>query len=571
MTTTASRFAWRSGTAAITCVAAVLAAAAARAADVTFERLLHPEPNNWLTNHRDYGAHRYSPLAVINATNAKNLKLAFAIPLGGTSGNEYNETTPIVEDGFMYVTDVWSVVYKIDVRSGTGGQIVWKMDPGVEKPDRNRGVALWGNLVISVAGLDGRVIATDKETGKIVWDKNLHDQPDMEITAAPLALKDLIVIGGSGGDNGVRCWVAALDPKTGEQLWKTFAVPAPGEPGSETWKDKENAWQTGGGAFYVTGSYDPATNLTFWGSGNPAPRYDSAYRPGDNLFTDSTIAFNAATGKMQWYFQYTPNDIHDYDASGSQIIVDAKVNGEDRKLIALANRNGFQYTFDRANGQFLKSVQYAEKVTWTKGIDPKTGRPVDYDPTKDVQIYANDWKGGTDKMTNSCPDVHGGTNFWPPSYSEKTHLLYIAGDEGCADITPDRTAHVRGKFGGGGYVNEARITGGLEIVDPASGQVKRRLALPYGDLSGVLTTAGGIVVTALLDGTIMVLDDQDLHELWKINVGTGFVAPPMTYAVDGKQYIAIASGIGPVGKAKLARSPERKLQTNATMLFVFGL
>ena len=549
----------------------LLGTAIAGATDVTFERLMHPEPQNWLTNHHDFSSHRFSPLSIINKSNAKNLKLAFAVPLGGTSGNEYNEATPIVEDGFMYVTDVWSVVYKIDVHSGTAGQIVWKMDPGVQKPDRNRGVALWGNLVISVAGLDGRVIATDKETGKVVWDKNLNDQPDMEITAAPLALKDTVIIGGSGGDNGVRCWLAALDAKTGEQKWKTFAVPAPGEPGSETWKDKANAWQTGGGAFYVTGSYDPATNLTYWGSGNPAPRYNSAYRPGDNLFTDSTIAFNADSGKMQWYFQYTPNDIHDYDASGSQIIVDTKVNGDDRKIISLANRNGFQYSFDRLNGQFLKSVQYAEKVNWTKGIDPKTGKPVDYDPTKDVQIYNNDWKGGTDKMVNSCPDVHGGTNFWPPSYSEKTHLLYIAGDEGCADITPDRTAHVRGKFGGGGYVNQARITGSLAVVDPATGQLKKRKDLPYGDLSGVLTTAGGIVVTALLDGTVIAFDDETLDELWKVNVGTGIAAPPMTYSVDGKQYIAIATGLGPVGRAKLARSPERKFQTNASMLFVFGL
>jgi alcohol dehydrogenase (cytochrome c) len=543
-------------------------AATAHAADVTFERLQHPEPQNWLMNHRDYGSHRYSPLAVINTSNVKNLKLVFAMPLGGTSGNEYNEATPLVEDGFMYITDVWSVVYKIDVHSGTAGQVVWKMDPAVQKPDRNRGVALWGNLVISVAGLDGRVIATDKETGKIVWDKNLHDQQDMEITAAPLALDGTVIIGGSGGDNGVRCWLAALDAKTGEQKWKTFAVPAPGEPGSETWKDDHNAWQTGGGAFYVTGSYDPASNVTYWGAGNPAPRYDSAYRPGDNLFTDSTIAFDAATGKMKWYFQYTPNDIHDYDASGSQIIIDG-VGG--KKVLSLANRNGFEYLFDSRDGTFLKAAQYAEKVDWTKGIDAETGKPVDYDPTKGVQIYNNDWKGGTDKMVNSCPDVHGGTNFWPPSYSERTHLIYIGGDEGCADITPDRAAHVPSKFGGGGYVNNARITGSFTVFDPATGTIKMRKDLPYGDLSGALSTAGGIVVTALLDGTIIAYDDQTLDELWKINVGTGFDAPAMTYAVDGKQYIAIASGLGPVAKAKLARSPERKFQSNATMLYVFGL
>ena len=298
---------------------------------MTFERLQHPEPQNWLMNHRDYGSHRYSPLAIINNIEREEPQARLRDAARRHSGNEYTEATPLVEDGFMYITDVWSVVYKIDVRSGTAGQIVWKMDPGVQKPDRNRGVALWGNLVISVAGLDGRVIATDKETGKIVWDKNLHDQPDMEITAAPLALDGTVIIGGSGGDNGVRCWLAALDAKTGEQKWKTFAVPAPGEPGSETWKDDDNAWQTGGGAFYVTGSYDPATDVTYWGSGNPAPRYDSAYRPGDNLFTDSTIAFDASTGKMKWYFQYTPNDIHDYDASGSQIIIDG-VGGNARSF-----------------------------------------------------------------------------------------------------------------------------------------------------------------------------------------------------------------------------------------------
>src|SRR3984893_18252564 len=255
------------------------------AADVTYERLLHPEPQNWLMNHHDLGSQRFSALAVINKSNAKNLKLAFAVPLGGSSGNEYLEATPLVEDGFMYVTDVWSVVYKIDVRSGTAGRIVWKMDPGTQKPDRNRGVALWGNTVISVTGLDGRVIATDKETGKVAWDKNLHDQPGLEITAAPLVVKDAIIVGASGGDNGVRDWIAALDPRNGDVQWKTFVIPAPGEPGSETWKDKNNAWRTGGGAMYVTGSYDPATNLTYWGTRNPVPRYDYGGPPGDHRFT----------------------------------------------------------------------------------------------------------------------------------------------------------------------------------------------------------------------------------------------------------------------------------------------
>src|SRR4051812_23650827 len=239
------------------------------AGDVTFERLRNPEPQNWLMNHHDYGSQRYSPLDIINKSNVKNLKLAFAVPLGGTSGNEYVEATPLVDDGAMYITNVWGVVYKIDVRAGNLGRILWKMDPGQQKPDRNRGVALWGNLVVSVAGYDGRVIATDQETGKVVWDKKLGDQPDLELTAAPLALKESIVIGASGGDNGVRSWLAGIDPKTGEQQWKTFIVPAPREPRSETWKDKTNALQTGGWGGLVTCAPEPPCQPLALGAGHP--------------------------------------------------------------------------------------------------------------------------------------------------------------------------------------------------------------------------------------------------------------------------------------------------------------
>jgi len=212
------------------------------------------------------------------------------------------------------------------------------------------------------------------------------------------------------------------------------------------------------------------------------------------------------------------------------------------------------------------------KVTWTKGIDPKTGRPVDYDPSRDVQIYAEPANVNDDKVTrNVCPDNAGGTNYWPASYSRRTGMVYIPELEGCADITPDHSAHVKGKFAGGSYVNPGRITSGIVMLDPSTSEVKKRLDFAYPNFAGVLSTAGGIVVTALLDGTVLALDDQTLEELWRINVGTGFNAPPMTYAVDGKQYIAIASGIGGVGKAKLARSPEMKTMSNATMLFVFGL
>ena len=556
------------------CASLALFSSATRAAEVTYQRLLSPEPQNWLMNHHDFGAHRYSALDIINKTNAKKLKLAFAIAIGGTSGNENLEATPLVDDGFMYMADAWGVVYKIDVRSGTFGRVIWKMDPGQEKIDRNRGVALWGNLVISVAGGDARVLATDKDTGKIVWDKKLDDQRDLTLNAAPLALKDEVIVGASGGDQGVRDWLAALDPKTGKLKWRTYPVPAPGEPGSETWKDHHNAWQTGGGAFYVTGSYDPGSNLTYWGSGNPSPKYDSSYRPGDNLFTDSALGIDAASGKIVWYHQYTPNDTMDYDETGTHIVIDTALNGSTRKILAHAGRNGFYYTFDRVSGEFLKASQYVPTVTWTKGIDPETGKPAEYDPGKDLQTYAlpvGKIVAG-ERSTGVCPAVPGGSNFWPAAYSEKTKLLYIPEIEGCSWIGRDQARHVPGKFEGGSFGYDSRLASGLVVVDPATAVVKQRKAMPYADTSGVLATGGGIVVTALIDGTVMVLDDQTLDELWSINVGTGINAPPMTYAVNGKQYIAIATGLTANQKGRVATTPELKgLGTGATMIFVFGL
>src|SRR3984957_6335615 len=556
------------------CVALAVTATGAQAAEVTYQRLVRPEPQNWLMNHHDFGSHRFSALDAINTANVKNLHLAFAVALGGTTGNENLTATPLVDDGFMYVPDAWGVVYKIDVRSGKTGDIVWKMDPGQEKMDRNRGVALWGNLVISVTSFDGRVIATDRDTGKVVWERNLRDQPDLTLNAAPLALADSILVGASGGDAGVRDWLVSLDAKTGNVNWKTYSIPAPGEPGSETWKDKNNAWQTGGGAFYVTGSYDPTTNVTYWGAGNPTPKYDSSYRPGDNLFTNSALAFDAATGKLRWYHQYTPNDTMDYDETGTHILIDRKVDGEDRKLLAHAGRNGFFYSFDRLNGQFLKAIQYVPTVTWTKGIDAKTGRPLDYDPSKDLQTYADAvakiLTGA--KSSGVCPGVPGGSNFWSAAYSERTGFVYVPELEGCTNITRDQTRHVRGKFDGGDFGYDGRLKSGLVVVDPATGTVVNRKEMAYANTSGALATAGGLIVTALIDGTVVALDDQTLEELWSFNVGTGINAPPMTYAVDGRQYIAIATGLTRNSMGRLATTPEkRNLGRSATLIFVFAL
>ena len=369
--------------------AVMLAVAPAIAAEVTPERLANPEPQNWLMNHRTYDAQRYSPLDRINKDNVKNLKLAYSVALGGTSVNENLQATPLAEDGYLYVVDLWGIVYKIDARSGDVGRIVWRMDPNQQKfPLSNRGAALWGNLVISTANYPARVIATDKETGKMVWETNLSDQPDVQLTAAPLAVKDKIIMGAAGGDRGVRDWIAGLDAATGKLLWRQYVIPAPGEPGSETWKDKNNAWQTGGGAMWVTGAYDVTSNQVIWGTGNPVPMFDPTYRPGDNLYTNSVISWNPDAGKMNWYFQYTPGDQWDYDEAGTHILVDGQINGEPRKVITHSARNGYLYTMERSNGQTIFAKPYLDNVNWTRGIDQKTGKPIDYDPAKDIQIYA---------------------------------------------------------------------------------------------------------------------------------------------------------------------------------------
>jgi alcohol dehydrogenase (cytochrome c) len=555
----------------------MLAATPAAAAEVTPERLANAdkEPQNWLMNHRTYDAQRFSPLAAINKDNVKDLKLAYAVAIGGTAIGENLQATPLVEDGFMYVVDLWGIVYKIDVRSGDAGRIVWRMDPKQEKfPLANRGAALSGNLVISVASYPARVIATDKETGKIAWETNIDDrQVDLQITAAPLAVKDKIIVGASGGDRGVRDFIAGLDAKSGKLEWKKYVVPAPGEPGSETWKDNHNAWQTGGGAMWVTGSYDVATNQVIWGTGNPVPMFDPTYRPGDNLFTDSMISWDPDSGKMNWYFQYLPGDMWDYDEEGSHILIDGEINGQKHALVTHSARNGFLYTFERGNGAPVLAKPYMEKINWTKGIDQKTGKPVDYDPNKDLQVYSGAQNQTMAERTKKlCPAMSGGNNFWPAAYSQKTRLMYIPAITSCNEVTLDPSlSNKAGDWKGATFRHIERNESDLIAADPLTGEVKKRIHVPYPDNSGALATAGGLVFTAFSDGTIAAYDDTSLEPLWKFNAGTGFMAPPMTFAVGGKQYVAILSGLSRISLRALQFTPELKEQRNQTMLFVFGL
>src|SRR5467141_81083 len=451
--------------------AIVVAASTASAAEVTPDRLINAdkEPQNWLMNHRTYDGQRFSPLARINRDNVKNLKLAYAVPLGGSAGDEWVEATPLVENGFIYITDSWGVLYKIDATSGEAGRIVWRMEPKQEKQTNNRGAALWGNLVISPANWPARIVATDKETGKVVWETNVgFGEPQLRITAAPLAIKDRIIIGAAGGDSGVRDWIAGLDAATGKVLWRKFTIPAPGEPGSETWKGANNAWQTGGAAVWVTGTYDPDTNQTIWGTGNPVPMFDPTYRPGDNLYTNSAISWAPDTGRMNWYFQYTPGDQWDFDEAGTHILIDAEVAGQPRKLITHSARNGFVYTMDRNNGQIIGAKPYMDNINWTTGIDQKTGKPLDYDPGKDLQTYSGvASRSPTQQMRKVCPSILGGNNYWPSSYSPRTKLLYVPALTGCDDVKIDTEMHSKAKgWNGGTRSSSERFESDLTAIDP---------------------------------------------------------------------------------------------------------
>ena len=317
-----------------------------------------------------------------------------------------------------------------------------------------------------------------------------------------------------------------------------------------------------------------ASNQVIWGTGNPVPQFDATARPGDNLYTNSVISWDADSGKMNWYFQYTPGDHWDYDEAGTHILIDGQVNGETRKLITHSARNGFLYTMERNNGQTVLAKPYLDNVNWTKGIDQKTGRPVDYVPGQEVQTYAgvaNPVPGALTKKM--CPSPSGGNNFWPSAYSPKTGLLYIPALTACANVTRDPALSVKidHSMPGGKSGLIERYNTEFSAIDPVTGEVKAKTLIPYPNYSGTLATAGGVIFTGFTDGTFMALDDTTLQQLWSINVGDGFAAPPMTFEADGKQYVAILAGLSHAAMHKNDMSPELKEQRNQTMLFVFGL
>jgi alcohol dehydrogenase (cytochrome c) len=558
--------------AALASISLAAIAGQALAADVTYERLLNApnEPQNWLMVHRDYNNSRHSPLTTINAANAKDLKPKFMISIGGRAtggtlrGKE--ESTPLVDDGFMYVADTWTRVTKFDVRSGDAAVPLWRYDPKIKQSRTNRGIAMYGNKIL-VSTNDMRMIALNRDSGEVIWEVDAKAPTDpatgtpspktQGFTGAPVVIKtragrELVLQGEStGGQLGTRSWVGAWDVNDGKLAWRTFTIPAPGEPGSETWKDNHNAWRVGGGGVWQSASYDPASNLLYYGTGDAFPSFDPQFRPGDNLYTASTIALDADTGKITWYFQETPNEHWDFDTPSPKMLYDVNVNGESRKVVANFSRNGFYYTLDRNNGQFLRADQYQEKITWTKGIDPKTGKPLDYNPNVPVQVYAGVGVMREKPGQESCPWWNGAPTFFPPTLDAKRMIAYVGGAEGCISSTAVKTPMDEKKD----YVGlppccteQGRVTahGALWAMDLRTGKVINKATFQPPTESGMLSTDGGLLFTGHMTGKFAAYDAETLKEVYSFNLGTPITAPPMTYSVNGKQYIAVVAG-GAVG------------------------
>ena len=540
------------------------------------------EPQNWLLMNGDYGSQRYSKLTQINRDNVKNLRMVWALALGGMQDVGQNgpesEVNPLVDNGFMYITDGWGTLYKVDARKSDHGEFVWTADPGVKhegNTSRSRGIALFEDLVLANLP-DGRVIAVNRDNGEIVWDKKIAARNEFggmeRFYTAPLVADGKVIIQNSAGDAGTRGWVAGLNVKTGEELWRFYTVPKEGDPGSETWKDDHNAWKTGGGGLWQTGSYDPATKLYIVGTGNPYPIYDPQFRPGDNLYTNSAVALNVDTGKLAWHFQYTPNDSWDYDEVGVHMLYDLNIGGQPRKVVGHYARNGFFYTLDRTNGRFIMAEKYVNDLNWTKGIDPKTGKPVEYNPKLDVQLYnpaARALRGDGTKRT--CPTWHGGVAHQPLAYNPVKNIAYGVGTEGCFSQNGAAVAY-RSKEGGiDNKASEPRkfssdlYYGAVTAFDAVKNKVLAKAVTDIEIRSGVTATAGGLVFTALQDGWVVAYNDETLEELWRFNVGTPLKGAPVTYAIGPKQFLAVQSGgrhLHPVKYDNLE---------NSSYLFVFAL
>ena len=515
-------------------ITAVLCMAAFGAiAQVPYQRIVNAtdEPHNWLTYSGTYSGQRFSPLDEINRDNVDDLKVAWVYQY---QKGLPSETSPIVVDGVMYLTESPATVTAVDARSG---RRIWThtrpMPEGlltIGFPQVNRGVAILDDTIY-VGTLDCYLVAHDRNTGAVRWETKVgENSTGHAITVAPLALDGKIIIGVSGGEAGIRGFLDAYDAKTGELLWRTYTIPGPGEFGNDTWSG--DSWKTGAAPTWVTGSYDPDTNLLYWGTGNPGPDWNGDVRLGDNLYSCSMLAMNADTGELRWHFQFTPHDVHDWDSNQVPILIEAEVLGEKRKVLATANRNAFYYLLDRHTGAFYHGVPYA-KQTWASGLTEE-GRPIvipGTDPTEEGTLV---W-----------PSLQGATNWPSPSYSPKTEMFYVSVREMGSYYFKSDVEFEPGKpFMGGGEraLRGDQAYGALRALDADTGEMKWEFRLQSPPWSGVMATAGGLVFGGSMEGNFYALDAQTGEALWDIQTGGAIRANPISFAVDGKQHVAISAG-----------------------------
>jgi alcohol dehydrogenase (cytochrome c) len=504
-------------------------------AQVTFDDLVKAseKPANWLMYSQNYQSHRHSLLSEINTSNVGNLSLDWIFQ---ARIMEKFETTPLVVDGVMYITVPPNDAFALDASTGVK---LWeyrrKLPPKINVccGQVNRGFAILGGRLFMIT-LDAYMIALDRKTGRLVWETEMFDyRKGYSGTHAPLVVKDKVIAGVAGGEYGIRGFIDAYSVEDGSRKWRFYTVPGPGEFGNDTWEG--DSWKQGGASVWITGSYDPELNLTYWGTGNPGPDWNGEVRKGDNLFSDAVVALDADTGQRKWHFQFTPHDVHDWDATQIMVLADREFNGRMRKLLLCANRNGFYYVLDRATGEFLNGKAFV-KQTWADGLDGK-GRPIvrpGTDPTPDGnRVY---------------PMVAGGTNWMSPAYNPDTGLMYVPTREGSSMYFIGEAEYRPGtRFQGSFFRNEDvdyDWYGAVRALDAVTGELRWEHKLFLPPWAGLLSTAGGILFAGTDDGYFKALDARTGRELWHKNLGGKIIAAPIAYQSGGRQRIAIAAGSG---------------------------